>query len=117
MSLNPGECAFIEFPYSTPPKTKICLCICVHASLFFVISTLPFKNAPADSQIKIFKEELGCLEYDSWLDVSKAYSLPLPEKITKKWMLQSSALQRITMAVRSQRYLAEAQKQLVLDNF
>jgi len=116
MSLVPGEVALIRFPYSNPPKQKICLCICINDKLYFVISSKAYAWAPADSQIKIFKEELECLEYDSWLDVSKTYYLTLPAGKIEKWVLAKSAITRIKKAVEGQNYLPDRQKKLVLSN-
>lgn len=116
MPLAPGEVALISFPFSNPPKDKFCLCICIESGLYFIISSKAHKWAPGDSQVKIFKEELGCLSYDSWLDVSKAYRLPLPNGNFDKWELARSAISRIKLAVEGQSYLPENQKQQVLDN-
>ena len=118
--MSPGDVIRIRFPYSDPPKQKISLCICLDHGLFFIISTKKYQWAPADSQITIFKEELGCLDYDSYLDVSKAYEID--SAIISKgvaggvFRLADSALNRIVFAISSQGYLPENQKRLALAN-
>ncbi len=67
ISLAPGDVLKIYFDYSNPPKTKICLCICIERGVFLTINSKPYSAAPADSQIKIFKEELSILKYDSYI--------------------------------------------------
>lgn len=118
--IKPGEVTILRFPYSNPPKPKICLCICIDQGLFFIISTAPYKWAPPDSQLKIFKEELSCLDYDSYLDVSKAYEFD-PHTIEKGvtggvYSLAPSALTRIKNALNGQSYLPEVQRSKALSN-
>lgn len=116
----PGQVIRIRFPYSSPPKYKYCLAICLTEKLFFIISSARYSMAPADSQVKLFKQELDCLSYDSWLDVSKAYTFEARDIATAEadgvYSLAKSGLERIKFAVSSQPYLPEKQKKLVLQN-
>lgn len=118
--IQPGDVVRILFPYSDPPKRKICLCVCIEAGLFLVISSDPYRRAPADSQITVFKQELACLEYDSVLDASKAYRFEMAtiQEATKGgvFRLADSALERIKFRVQGQGYLPREHKRLVLDN-
>lgn len=108
-----GEVALLTFSHSTPPKLKYCLCGAPR--LFFVISSKPYTFAPADSQLKVFKEELGPLAYDSYLDVSKAYDIPVPDMV-QTWPLSTSAIKRIRNAIASQSYLPEVQRTEILNS-
>lgn len=118
--VQPGEVIRLRFPHSNPPKIKICLCICIEQGLFLVISSAPYRAAPADSQITIFQSELECLQHDSWLDTSKAYELDTHTvelgAAAGVFRLADSARARIKHHVTGQPYLTAEQKALVLAN-
>lgn len=107
----PGDVALLSFPFANPPKPKFCLCAA--PGLFLVIGSEPYRFAPADSQLRVFKEELAPLRHDSWIDVSKAYRLTAPEGI-QTWPLAPSALGRIRHALASQPYIPEVLRQGIL---
>ena len=118
--IKAGEVALLRFQFSDPPKIKICLCFCIERGFFFIISTKPYRWAPPDSQVTIFKEELACLDHDSYLDTSKAYEFD-PHVIAKGvqrgvYPLAPSALCRIKNALSSQRYLPEDQRIKAISN-
>lgn len=119
--MNPGQVIKIQFPYSDPPKLKYCLGICLRENLFFVISSNAYRWAPPDSQITIYKNELACLNYDSFLDVSKTYAFSAEEiaQAEKKGIfdLSPDAIKRIRSRVAGQSYLPKEQKDKVLENF
>ena len=119
--LNPGEAVMLRFKNSNPPKNKICLCICIETGTFLIISSKPYTAAPADSQIRIFKEELTILEHDSYLDVSKYYDDFTEEDIRKGvaygvHALSKSARDKIKHAVAGQRNLIKRVKNMILNN-
>lgn len=107
----PGQVARLSFPFSNPPKPKYCLCAA--PGLFLVIGSEPYRFAPADSQLRVFKEELAPLSHDSWIDVSKAYRLDPPEGLPT-WPLAPSALGRIRHALTTQPYIPEALRKDIL---
>lgn len=118
--IKSGQAAFLRFQFSDPPKIKICLCICIEQGLFFIISSKPYRWAPPDSQLTIFKEELGCLDHDSYLDISKAYEFD-PHVISKGvekgvYTLAPTALSRIKNALSLQNYLPEEQRIKAISN-
>jgi len=115
-----GEVIRLRFPFSDPPKIKISLCFCIEQGLFFIVSSRPYSFAPQDSQLTIFKEELSCLQHDSFLDVSKAYEFEA-HVVTRGaengvYPLAQSALVRIRNALQNQNYLPEHQKRKALQN-
>lgn len=118
--ISAGDVVVARFPYSNPPKNKFCICICPNELLFLVINSKFYRFAGADSQIRIFKEELNLLEYDSYIDTSKAYCLDVC--IVQKGLengvssLSVKTRERIKFHVKSQGYLPEYQKKLVLEN-
>jgi hypothetical protein len=119
--LKPGDALWIRFPHSEPPKSKICLCVCVEENIFLVISSKPYKAAPADSQLAIYPEELSILDHTSYLDTSKYYDdFPLREieKGIRKGVhpLSRSAREKIIYAVSGQPYLMERVKKKILRN-
>ncbi len=121
VNLRPGDVIRLKFPFSSPPKTKISLCVCLERGLFFIVSSKPYRAAPADSQLMLYAGELPCLDHDSCLDVSKGYELD-QQTIEKGaaqgvFRLAASALARIRHAIDGQRYLPEWQRRLALDNF
>lgn len=118
--LRPGDAVWLRFPFSEPPKNKICVCVCVEENVFLIVSTRAYRFAPADSQLRIFEAELGILEYDSYIDVSKSYTFPA-EVIAKgvakgTYPLADSARARIKHAVETQPYLPERIKKKILEN-
>lgn len=119
--LTPGDALWLRFPYSTPPKNKICLCICVEDGIFLVVNSKPYKAAPADSQITLYPEDVAILEHKSYLDVSKYYSGFPPEEIARGISrgvqpLSNAARAKIKHIVSSQPYLIERVKRKVLRN-
>jgi len=65
--------------------------------------------------MKIFKEELGALNHDSWLDMSTLYAIEIPRgAAVKKWPLETSAIRRILHAVPSIASLSPAQKECIV---
>lgn len=115
MSVLPGEVALLKFPYSDPPKQKFCLCVCLETSHFLVISSKHYPWAAASTQMKIFKEELGALSHESWLDMSTLYAIEIPRgAAVKKWPLKKSAIQRILHAVPGISSLSPAQKECII---
>jgi hypothetical protein len=119
--LNPGDALWLRFSHSNPPKNKICLCVCVEEGIFFVISSKPYKAAPADSQITIYPEELSILAHTSFLDVSKSYVGFSPAEIARGISrgvhhLSDSARAKIKHIVSGQGYLIERVKKKVLQN-
>lgn len=119
--INPGEAVMLRFKNSNPPKNKICLCVCIETGTFLIISSKPYTAAPADSQIKIFKDELGILDHDSFLDVSKYYDDFTEEDIKDGidrgvFPLSESAKGKIKHIVGGQGYLIKRVKKMVLEN-
>ena len=120
-SLNPGDALWLRFPHSDPPKNKICLCICVEEGFFLVISSKPYRAAPADSQVALYPEDLAILEHKSYLDTSKHYDDFLPHEIAKGisrgvYPLSNEARAKIKHIVSSQGYLSNRVKKKVLQN-
>ncbi len=119
--LRPGEAIWMRFPYSEPPKNKLCLCVCVEDNIFLLVNSKAFRAAPADSQIALFTEDLSCLVHKSFLDVSKSYD-DFPIKEIERginrgvYSLVISARNRIKHAVGGQPYLAERVKKKILSN-
>jgi hypothetical protein len=114
MGLQPGEVVLLKFPYSTPPKNKFCLCVCREGRKFFVISTDPYPWSAASSQVKIFKEELGALAHDSWLDMSTVYEIEAPRNAgLEKWPLARSAIGRILHGIGSVSTLSKKQRECI----
>jgi len=119
--LKPGDAIWMRFPHSDQPKNKICLCICSEDNIFLIISSEPYSWAPADSQITIYKSELGILSKDSQLDVSKYYDDFSLQEIGRgiqkgAYPLSDSARSRIKHCVQNQRYLIERVKKKILAN-
>lgn len=79
-----------------------------------VISSDHYPWTAASSQLKIFKEELGALKYDSWLDMSTVYEIEIPKgDAVQKWPLEKSAIKRILHGVSSISTLSTAQKECI----
>lgn len=118
--VRPGDAVRLLFPHSNPPKRKICICVCIREGLFLVVNSRPYGRAPADSQLKVFKEELACLEYDSFLDASKTYRFETAaiREAAKGgvFRLAASALERIKSRIEGQGYLPREHKGLILAN-
>lgn len=111
----------MRFPYSSPPKKKLCLCVCSGENIFLIISSEAYRAAPADSQLAIFKEELTALTRQSYIDVSKYYDSFSPEAIAKGveqgvHVLAQSARSRIKHCVADQPYLPGHVKKAILKN-
>ena len=118
--ISSGDVIVARFPYSNPPKNKFCICICPNELLFLVINSKFYRFAGADSQIRIFRDELSLLEYDSYIDTSKAYCLDAcgVQKGVENgvYPLSSDTRSKIKFHVETQGYLPEHQKKLVLKN-
>jgi len=119
--LSPGDVIKARFPYSNPPKFKYLLAVCVTSQLFMVISSNPYKFAPADSQIEAFQGELECLEHDSWVDGKALYEIPVGAirsavESGDVWRPESSLIERIKRRVGESRHLPGSQIKMVLAN-
>jgi hypothetical protein len=117
--LTPGDALWLRFLHSAPPKNKICLCICVEEGIFLVISSKPYKAAPADSQVAVYPEDLSILTHTSYLDVSKCYDDFPPHEIARGISrgicpLSVAARARIKQIVNSQPYLLARVKKKIL---
>lgn len=119
--LTPGDAIWIRFPHSDPPKSKICLCVCADEGVFLIISSKPYKAAPADSQVAIYPEDLAILEHTSYLDVSKHYDDFPAHEVARGidkgvFSLSVSARNKIKHIVGGQPYLIERVKKKILGN-
>lgn len=70
-----GNIYIIHCSYITPPKNKICLCICNTTKQFFFINTQERKGLPGQLLIKQ-NECANVLSYDSYIDLSTLKRLP-----------------------------------------
>ena len=119
--LTPGDAIWMRFPYSDPPKHKLCLCVCVEENIFLIVSSKAYSASPADSQIALYKEDLAFLSHQSFLDASKYYDNFPPQEIARGISdgvcpLSQSARARIKHIVSGQRYLIERVKKKILSN-
>ena len=119
--LTPGDAIWMRFPYSDPPKKKLCLCVCIEENIFLVVSSKAYSRAPADSQIRLYEEDLAVLSHQSFLDASKYYDDFSPQEIANGirngvCSLSQSARARIKHVVSGQRYLIERVKKKILNN-
>jgi len=119
--LTPGDAIWMRFPYSDPPKNKLCLCICIEEHIFLIISSRAYSAAPADSQIALHKEDLDVLSHRSFLDTSKYYDNFPPQEIARGIRggvcpLSQPARARIKHIVSGQWYLIERVRKKILNN-
>jgi len=119
--LTPGDAIWMNFPYSDPPKKKLCLCICVEENIFLIVSSKAYRGAPADSQLTLYTEDLAALSHQSFLDTSKYYDSFPPQEIARGIRggvcpLSQPARDRIKHIVSGQRYLIERVKKKILNN-
>lgn len=122
--IKSGQVVRLKLPDSVPEprRNKYCLCLCADESLFFIINTHPFKHAPVETQIKVYKSQMDFLDHDSYLDASKLKNIPIEiveSGIKKDGIFSPSveALKHLKCIIAQQPYLAMRHIKILQNNF